>query len=320
MTGNNAKKTPRRKCGGFTLVELLVVIAIIAVLIGLLLPAVQKAREAAGRAQCQNNLKQMALATYAYQEDYGSYPHHGNNAGAGGGCWLVVLLPYVEQGNLFQAIANLTKGADDDAMRSGPNALGATTPSVFVCPIDSLPTPPIWQLTAGPTSKWPNGQYCGLESYGPNGGTSAHVDSNGWPQDGVIIPSSSSKPTQLTDITDGTSQTLLFGERCNYDAVYQQAKGTSFAPVGNGWYSKKSNIGNLLWAKPGIPVNYRIPAPYTSANLLNREYAYGSNHPGGANVAFVDGSVHFLSNSTGTDVLQYLSMRSDGTPISGDSY
>src|SRR5262249_17823758 len=169
-------------------------------------------------------------------------------------------------------------------------------------------------------SKWPNGQYCGLASYGPNAGTSANLGSAGWPIDGVIYPPDLKvrMSTRLIDITDGTSQTLLFGERCNYDAAYQRINGTSFAIIGNGWYGKNPNQGNLLWVRPGVPVNYRLPD--TGGSVIDREYAYGSNHPGGANVAFVDGSVHFLSNSTGLDVLQYLSMRSDGTPIDGDSY
>jgi prepilin-type N-terminal cleavage/methylation domain-containing protein/prepilin-type processing-associated H-X9-DG protein len=331
MISNDAKNPRMRKSDGFTLVELLVVIAIIAVLIGLLLPAVQKVREAAGRAQCQNNLKQLALAAYAYQDDYGSFSYHTDNVGGNGGSWLVVLLPYVEQGTLFQAIANLPQGVQDNGLTSGPNAPGAITPSVFVCPIDSLPTPPTWQLKAPGSSKFPNGEYCGLESYGPNAGTTAHVSMSGWPYDGVIYPVGTivSTPknhpvplTRLTDITDGTSQTLIFGERCNYDAAYQQAKGTSFAILGNAWYGTNPNQGLSLYARPGVPVNYRIPANAGSngTDVASRENNYGSNHPGGANVAFVDGSVHFLSNSTGTDVLQFLSMRNDGTPIGGDSY
>ena len=143
------------------------VIGIIGVLIGLLLPAVQKVRAAAARIQCANNLKQIGLACHNYHDANQAFPTQSNS-------WVVQLAPYLEQDPFYQQWqATLTTSNPFLAqVQGGPNSLHATVIKTLICPMDALPSPPVAQLYApGVLAAFPNGVYSSLTSYGPNTGT-----------------------------------------------------------------------------------------------------------------------------------------------------
>jgi prepilin-type N-terminal cleavage/methylation domain-containing protein/prepilin-type processing-associated H-X9-DG protein len=328
----------RRK--GFTLIELLVVIAIIAILIGLLLPAIQKVREAANRAACTNNLKQLALAAQNYQTaNSGSFPP-GLTQFQSGSTFVGVslyahLLPYFEQDNLhnvwdYNIPSNNTAG--------GPSARSATVLKLLVCPSDYLPENPINY----------RGTYYGATSYGGNGGTRSYFPTSA-SNDGMFFTvGPASRPTgnnrravRIGDVTDGTSNTLFFGERNHRDPNFD-----SFSPAGGSPVNYTDPLWNWAWWAPSggdlgigdvtmsafVPINYRHPFNYanrasaspavtgtTSTFFIwqdRRLCAFGSGHPSGANFAFVDGSVRFLPETTDLTLLQALSTRAGNEPVS----
>jgi prepilin-type N-terminal cleavage/methylation domain-containing protein/prepilin-type processing-associated H-X9-DG protein len=306
--------------GGFTLIELLVVIGIIAVLIGLLLPAVQKVREAAARAQCLNNLKQIALAAHNYHGNHGQFPTGARPSVTvngiptqGTNVW-VELLPYIEQGNLYRK----WDFADNrNNVARGRDATQAQVLKILLCPSDRLPDP-VWELTQFypvlPLPPWSFGFY-GMSSYGGNAGKRS-VMTGGLPdlprlsKDGVIFVGSH---VRLEDITDGSSNTLLFGERFHFDPEYERQRplvwpdGPPMAGWGRwGFVANQGASGNISLSTPQ-PINYRVPPGGDFSALEDRACVFGSGHPGGANFAFADGSVRFLSNSTPLATLQALS-------------
>jgi prepilin-type N-terminal cleavage/methylation domain-containing protein/prepilin-type processing-associated H-X9-DG protein len=312
---------------GFTLIELLVVIAIIAVLIALLVPAVQKVREAAARAQCQNNLKQIALALQNYVGVNKKFPSGGEKTGplyAIG--WTARIFPFLEQDDRLKGIEALgvhflstrqpwrIKTAPD----FGDSELFTTPVSLFVCPSSELGP---WSPDAGyPNDPMINANYQGALHYRANGGAQnlgfvpgrstdpTLAGYRGYTTSGVIYPESR---VRITDVTDGTSNTLLVGE-------------TSSA-VGwpTGGISPWARIQPWTWGF----YNYDLYAPATESGylMLDHKYVqypigyagvflpnntpYKSLHSGGANFAFCDGSVHFLANATNLNVLQGLATR-----------
>jgi prepilin-type N-terminal cleavage/methylation domain-containing protein/prepilin-type processing-associated H-X9-DG protein len=325
---------------GFTLIELLVVIAIIAVLIGLLLPAVQKVREAANRISCTNNLKQIALATMNFESTYKRFPsavnlqidpYYGANMvskfgpppdPSGSYSLWEALMPYIEQDNLqkglvFNQLNQYGIMADSQYVNcTGQNSFGAQTIKILVCPSDQLPSPAQTTYTSDSGTVY----YFGMTSYGGNAG-SRGVYWQYATQDGMFCLNSKVK---IADVTDGTSNTIFYGERYHYDLVWdalQTANGGSLINTYGGW----------AWANPYAmedhtqsaysPINYLIPAGTTQItyDLSDaRLNAWGSGHTGGANFAFVDGSVHFLTNSTTQTALQALATRAGGEVLSGD--
>jgi len=313
---------------GFTLIELLVVIAIIAILIGLLLPAVQKVREAANRIKCANNLKQQALAAHNYESAHGVFPTGTlpsvDVAGVptlGTNVW-VELLPYFEQDNLRRKW-DLADNRNNVA--GGRNATQAQVIKILICPSDRLPDP-VWELTQFypvlPIPSWSFGFY-GMSSYGGNAGTRS-VQTGGLPalprlsKDGVIYVGSS---VRLADITDGASNTILFGERFHYDLEYERLRPSvrpDFPPMAGwgrwGFVANFGASGNISLSTPA-PINYRVPPGGDFPTLEDRACVFGSGHPGGANFAFGDGSVRFLSDSTPLPMLQALSTRAGGEVV-----
>ena len=315
---------------GFTLIELLVVIAIIAVLIGLLLPAVQKVREAAARMQCSNNLHQMSIAAHSYHDANEAFPsawmnptpakiHLGviqdspPNTKPRFTNVLIELLPYIEQGNLQK-----NWDFDDVNNNKGPDgSVSSQVIKIFICPSSTI--------AANPKSTV-SGNVYGLNSYAGVAGRysfraftgSAFTISN----DGLFYINSRVK---MTGITDGTSNTIMFGERQHKDPVFD-AMYRNFPILGwSGWaWCDQGNaIGDFL-VGAAQPINWNIPVGSTGANsssnpwVQQRLSTMGSGHTGGANCAMADGSVRFVRDSTPLAILQAMCTRAGGEVASLD--
>jgi prepilin-type N-terminal cleavage/methylation domain-containing protein/prepilin-type processing-associated H-X9-DG protein len=312
---------------GFSLIELLVVIAILAVLIGLLLPAVQKVRAAAARVQCLNHLKQIALAAHNCHNATGQFPVGvrlpvmvGDRPTGGTNLW-VELLPYFEQDNLYKKWDYYD---NRNNVAGGRNATQAQVIKILLCPSDPLPESVV-EITAEAAPLWSWGFYA-VTSYGGNAGKrSFHPGAAPtFPRlsrDGVFTLD---RCIALRDITDGTSTTFLFGERFHRDPEHDRRKPLFFPTIGSlaGW-------GKWGWVALGVsqatlstpvPINYRVPPEGDYSAVENRLCAFGSGHPGGANFAFADGSVRFSSDSILLETLQALSTRAGREVVSGGDF
>jgi prepilin-type N-terminal cleavage/methylation domain-containing protein/prepilin-type processing-associated H-X9-DG protein len=320
---------PRR---GFTLIELLVVIAIIAILIGLLLPAVQKVREAANRAKCINNLKQIALATHNYHDVYqafpgGTYLYTGSfklGPPTQGYTVFVSLLPFLEQQNLYEEWIFSTPLLNGLQTAAAPTPPGAVVLSILVCPTDQI------TLNPAPAVKHPAGTYYwGITSYGGNGGTQSYPNAS---NDGIFYaagPASSPmlSPMNIAGVTDGLSNTFLFGERyhrdANFDAMVSPVPSSLSTDLmaGYGWWgSPTSEAVADVTESACAPLNYLVPSSLPSGvsnqQAVNlRICAWGSGHPSGANFALADGSARFVNNSISQTTLIWLSTRAGGEVI-----
>jgi prepilin-type N-terminal cleavage/methylation domain-containing protein/prepilin-type processing-associated H-X9-DG protein len=314
----------RRK--GFTIIELLVTIAIIAVLIALLLPAVQSAREAARRVQCANNLKQIGLAMVGYHDAVGTLPP--GRKGWGWGTWQMFVLPYLEQQPLYNAYNQLGDRLNDVTLDSlllymGPVNETVTTQrvAVFTCP-SAANNAPLEDVTS--------------HNYGCNyGNTDVHADPK---LNGVIFggapfgdigadptqPNSGTRTVALARITDGTSRTMLAAE---------QVQGQGADLRGFTWYGPTS--GFTTYIGPNSPLPDILPEqsqcvypfstnpPCTWNTLQDDLPVYlvsRSLHPGGVNVVLADGSVHFVKNQVNLTVWRALSTTQGGEIISDDAY
>jgi len=295
---------------GFTLIELLVVIAIIAVLIALLVPAVQKVREAAARTQCENNLKQIALAAHNYHDIYRRFPPGLNLPDQESSGWNaapdaeryyglhVALFPFYEQGNL---VKNLILDVHDPHAKNcnGPDSPGAQVLSMLICPADGF-------FPANYVGQYGN-LYFGLTSYGGCSGTSqTSSTANQMARNGIFYMNSR---ITLAAIVDGTSTTLLFGERSR-----QNLPPTSSSEALGGWAWANS------FAQEDNTMNTNEPIEGVQLHDLNQ---FGSQHAGGdlANFAFGDGSVRAISRTINIVNFQRLSTRAGGEVIDdGDIY
>jgi prepilin-type N-terminal cleavage/methylation domain-containing protein/prepilin-type processing-associated H-X9-DG protein len=373
---------------GFTLIELLVVIAIIAVLIALLLPAVQSAREAARRAQCVNNLKQIALALHNYESSQQVFPpggvadetptaaFPGGNSiwGATGGnniaSWRALVIPQMEGGTIYNAI-NFSVSLNDQTGGNSASQWTAlmTISRTWLCPSDDnfQGSGDGFRSSSGPWGNYPNGNspqnpftgtaetrvpisnYAG--SFGDNycigaltpaanpwetvPGTTPPPGTPriGWPgfwgtawDDKIAVRGSGTlrgifcyriaqvPAVRIAHITDGTSNTLLVGE-----VIPAQTADSNF------WDHNGCTFGTT------VPINWqtlRIPTdgslPFGIADWQNR-FSYASKgakskHPGGANFAFCDGSVHFLKNSISLPIYCAVGSRNGGEVVSSDQY
>jgi prepilin-type N-terminal cleavage/methylation domain-containing protein/prepilin-type processing-associated H-X9-DG protein len=313
---------------GFTLIELLVVIAIIAVLIGLLLPAVQKVREAASRAQCQNNLKQIGLAIHGYHDAFKALPPS-HNATDG---WPAMILPYMEQGNVYNQY-KLGIGYDQGTNKA---IISAQVP-IFVCP--SAPGQcGVFQITQSPDGYGSAVQLpamMGIIDYGAvNQVFDGFYIANGLPvpagyPGSCLGPLQPNMRTPLVAITDGTSNTIMIAEDAGQPQSYVLGKPVSTVRPPGKNIIKTQGIGTPTpdwgWADPGFAYSINGCDPTTgfviqhdgpTAGLVSDGgsgftkpsgtpvFINGNNngelysfHTGGVNVVFADGSVHFLTAS-----------------------
>jgi prepilin-type N-terminal cleavage/methylation domain-containing protein len=284
---------------GFTLIELLVVIAIIAILIGLLLPAVQKVREAAARISCANNLKQLGLAMHNYHDAVGKFPYLRSGGGQNRHTWALLLLPYIEQDNIFKVYqadipkVNKTDGYNNHTS-TDPQIVAARQAQVktFFCP-SRRAAPSLSPVTTGSS-------VTGL----PSDYAACTGDTNAAPTSGAFQLVNSNHMTsvlRITDITDGTSNTLLIGEK-------HVQLGKLNDPITDGMiYSGSEQQTYHRRAGPSWPLAIN---PAVAANSQ-----FGSWHTAVCQFVFVDGSVHALPNSTPGTVLGLLANRGDGQPI-----
>jgi prepilin-type N-terminal cleavage/methylation domain-containing protein/prepilin-type processing-associated H-X9-DG protein len=303
---------------GFTLIELLVVIAIIAILIGLLVPAVQKVRDAAARTQCQNNLKQWGLAAHNYHNSLRKLPPGINKNAPDVGRrynWIIALQAYLEQENITRKwdYTNFNNNYLDPATgkRGGPNTPIGLTFDTLTCPSDAMPSPAVDNVQ-DPPDWWALNTYCacaGTVSY-PNGAQS---------KDGLFLYNQT--PYRITDIPDGTSNTLLIGERYHGDPIYDSDPYVSDKLYFWAWARYSSNSGDVLFGT-GVAINWKLPAnfatlPNDQKNLMiaQRRSNAGSGHTGGANFCFADGSVRFLSETISPVTYQALGTRAGGEVI-----
>jgi prepilin-type N-terminal cleavage/methylation domain-containing protein/prepilin-type processing-associated H-X9-DG protein len=390
----------RALSGAFTLIELLVVIAIIAVLVGLLLPAVQKVREAANRMKCQNNLKQLGLACHMYHDANGKFPPGGmasppsSVAGSSGfsiwgqdkGSWLVRTLPYLEQANLFNKIPGLSPDDNADSMweasgvpggwYTGPNQLATPIfPAKLPygrCPSDDYafddgsfvsymasngPQCGIGPCGVDPYQIWCNGQEVvgtdgstvpppvylpgqpGYPGFGPseNQGDSDNpllcrgiFSRGGDPRSSQTHRGFSCR---LADVTDGTSNTIMIGEFLPFQNGDAKAGFNVSTGAAGGWWRSGAGIATGTTI---TPINYQTTTDIQPSNSKtpgescmdplhniynwNVSFGFKSNHSGGANFVFVDGSVHFINQNIDQQTYQWLGCRNDTRVIPTTDY
>jgi prepilin-type N-terminal cleavage/methylation domain-containing protein/prepilin-type processing-associated H-X9-DG protein len=356
---------------GFTLIELLVVIAIIAVLIALLLPAVQAAREAARRAQCVNNLKQIALAAHNYESSQSSFPMGnryidqtcygyttpGNCTAAAASCWFghsafTFMLPFFEGNAQYNAV-NFSLVANNIANMTGTfNKINS-----LICPSD---------LVASPIPDVHNAAVYAQCSYGMSRGTQENIYTNwaqtSWPDPSQPNPNQCNAAlgngmfgaeavVKIGSVTDGTSNTTFFGEMSrfknepadpfnfytftaafigsdftgpnglNANEIMPQTGAFTYPRIGSPndlTGMNASKVWGVCGTKAGIPTDWLINCPQALTTL--GEWAFRSNHPGGVNFAFADGSVKFIKASIGDQAYQSLGTRAGGEIISSDAY
>jgi prepilin-type N-terminal cleavage/methylation domain-containing protein/prepilin-type processing-associated H-X9-DG protein len=353
---------PRRRA--FTLIELLVVIAIIAVLIGLLLPAVQKVREASARAKCQNNLKQIGVAIHNFESNYSRLPPASTripdpNYWMHGPTWWVYILPFMEQDNVYnRATFDNRAGVNEsfwfaDTGDVNKPVFEGVRFEMFRCPSSLLPE---WNLIDEEgTSTATNGGYRAWEAtYTAILGSDRHRTTdttarNGPVSDGgvLVIRTTRDQGIRLSDITDGTSNTIMVGEQSDWasprvtgngepvDSQYSDMRSSDSrgAFMGTSYATQPKGPGSLTGCMGDGTVNRgnncmrcynttTVVAPLNSKRFVFAQSGdercgtpIQSVHTGGANVLFADGSVHFLNEGIDLNTFKNLVDRDDGNPV-----
>jgi len=319
---------------GFTLVELLVVIAIIGVLIALLLPAVQQAREAARRMSCSNNLKQIGLGLHNYHDTYLSFPigsrhSEGNLANPGFGVsWWLGLLPFIEQGNLSEqltvdgnhpgSLSSGGGGAYDGHAVNGPIVDGVEI-TAMICP--SSPLDAVRSSGYSHTITCP--QYTGISGAANDSlGFDLNPANREWEgyQSGIVSLGGMLTPLdsiKMRDATDGLTNTIIVGEQSDFVI---DTNGNRTATINNhqgfmcginktafGFTERTFNTTTIMY-----PINGSTLSLTGVKNNDGTNNGMFSAHPGGAQVAISDGSVRFLSENLELRTLKLLATRDDG--------
>ncbi|MBI3410129.1 MAG: DUF1559 domain-containing protein [Planctomycetes bacterium] len=280
----------------FTLIELLVVIAIIAILIGLLLPAVQKVREAAARTSCLNNMKQLALALHNYEGTYRVFPAS-QQLTPPVRSWYAVILPFIEQNNVpYNLGLDWTDPLNLTAIQ--------TRIAIMVCP--SVPIDPRFDVAGSAISDYaaPSEVHLGiyaLNGISPPGDITGAINRLG--------------PTRIAMIVDGTSNTFLLIEDAGRPDLWNAGRFVATLGATNGaWADPQQDIRVAGWLADGTGGEGSGPCVMNCTND-NEIYSF---HPGGANCAFADGSVRFISQSAPNWVIAAFTTKAGGELISGE--
>jgi len=320
----------KSRSSAFTLIELLVVIAIIAILIGLLLPAVQKVRAAAARMSCSNNLKQLGLACHTYADNFGGLPsamiapngtngQEPNNTSGYGPNWLVFLLPYFEQDALYNQYSTRITPWVNNQVDDNWRGLRTTTIKTLVCPSESSSA-----AYSGGGGSWARGNYAA--NMGPAGvgyDGSAGNAGQGYPGRGPfwITTKTPHRCSSIQGIADGSSNTIMVLEvKSGKDPA--DPRGTwALGHVGsssvacyaqgdcvliNATNSGADDVRGCVDTPPGLPCWNQC----NSSQATARSY-----HTGGVSSCFGDGSVRFLSDSISADTYAKLGSANDGNPV-----
>jgi prepilin-type N-terminal cleavage/methylation domain-containing protein len=291
---------PRR--GGFTLIELLVVIAIIAVLIGLLLPAVQKVREAAARTKCANNLHQIGLAFHAYHDVTKFIPTAGSDGGVGDNPavnlldfgWCYEILPYIEQKNVYE----LPYTVNPTNQAPGIAVMRAYPVQTYGCPTRQGP-----RVISGSAHS----------DYAGNGGTNPNHTPAAQCTGPVVVSRNRSSTATVSgvigfqDVRDGLSNTLFVGEKfvnaestCCYDNESWAGPGLD---------------GDIVRGSPAVGSSWMVPQQDYRFPSSADEYRFGSAHPVGFNAVFGDGAVRFIRYSVDPVTFMRVCHRMDGQAV-----
>jgi prepilin-type N-terminal cleavage/methylation domain-containing protein/prepilin-type processing-associated H-X9-DG protein len=328
---------PRRT--GFTLIELLVVIAIIAILVALLLPAVQNAREAARRTQCRNNLKQLGLALHNYHDTFRKFPIGARAQRGIGPSWLVGILPHIDQASLYQqfdmnaANNGFASLGPPFGSNNGPLADGHFI-SVYNCPSSPLPT-----MHANGPNRHQQASYVGIAGATDDDGFPAtrvvsccitNQNNGQISGDGVLVPNSS---IAMRDLRDGQSNVMIVAEASHYALDDSRARRRVDGSFPSSWITGTDSTdtppGYQHWRfatirTPSFNVTtVRYPpnstyGPEGSNGLPGIRENHGPNnpltsaHPGGVQILLADGSVRFINDNLDLRTLKQLAHRSDG--------
>jgi prepilin-type N-terminal cleavage/methylation domain-containing protein/prepilin-type processing-associated H-X9-DG protein len=326
LAGLLAGPSRRTASAAFTLIELLVVIAILGLLIALLLPALQSAREASRRTQCQNNLKQVGVALHSHVALIGGFPPHGFTSDSQGGTglsWWVPTLPFIDQVSISDRLES-SSGNPGWLPLSPQNAAtlkGVRFPFMF-CPGSPLP-PLVLTASWSPTSPFDvqSATYAGIS--GARNHSSA-VDGPvfgavGWLSSGGVLVRHRSIPEAM--IKDGLSSTMVVGEQSDWLSpsvlTSDRATGDGRADCWHGFTMgpqrgnpRAFNVTSVLHG-----INEKSSAAYGVAGNCGPNTPIQSVHPGGAGVLMADGSVHFLNEGLEVAILYNLANRDDGNSI-----
>jgi prepilin-type N-terminal cleavage/methylation domain-containing protein/prepilin-type processing-associated H-X9-DG protein len=326
-------RSPRRR--GFTLVELLVVIAIIGVMVGLLLPAVQAAREAARRMSCSNNMKQLGLAMHNYHDSLNSFPLGAYNLReawpASGSNWRALLLPYIEQRPVYDQLQFtatshfMAGGAAGANALLGNEVLRELNIPTYRCPSSAIPE---FDIAPGSNNQQRtlNISYVGIQGAarpvpGPDPNRGTFDLGHGWScNNGILFANTF---TRMRDVTDGLSNTMILSDQSGLVARVNRTSNYY-----GGWFGSRHprpvsggpGVSMDLWQTGTTCVrfapNSNIVQTGATEAMYRNNTVINSMHPGGINVSLADGSVRFLTDSIDFMMLKMLCCKDDGQVFS----